>query len=290
MLVGVLSACSLFYGSAAWAQRGIVLHSVSSEGTCLGLGIQDVPCEELLPANEIEEGTHQCVQVYVRDGAGARIAQLGLHLGAGWQFLGWSEGRVHAGTTLVNFVNGTVVICAALDSTLEQAMKWMGTAEFMAGPEGSALTLGQPALPGGATILTGEGEILPIEVTGDLALTAGGENVTGCGSGSRPGGPHPEELSINGEPAVEQAIGRIIPNPLRPGSKIEWSAGQNAIAIEVYDVAGRLVRVFQATGQAGLRATWDGRTSTGKEMQTGLHLLRIRQGESSLTRRVLFLR
>jgi hypothetical protein len=81
---------------------------------------------------------------------------------------------------------------------------------------------------------------------------------------------------------------RLIPNPLRAGAQIEWSGRSGPIAIGVYDVSGRLLRVIEGAGD--LRIQWDGRTSEGAAMQTGLYLLRIRQGESIWNRKVLVLR
>lgn len=89
---------------------------------------------------------------------------------------------------------------------------------------------------------------------------------------------------------MEDEPGRVIPNPLRRGSGIEWGAGRLPVKIEVFDVNGRVVRVFGPAGAGGLRATWDGRSESGRELQTGVYLLRISQGDSVLRRRVLYLR
>jgi hypothetical protein len=96
----------------------------------------------------------------------------------------------------------------------------------------------------------------------------------------------PEEGERSDGPGV-----RLIPNPLRVGAQIEWGGRRGPITIGVYDVSGRLLRVIEDSATHGdLRVRWDGRTSDGEAMQTGLYLLRIRQGESIWSRRVLVLR
>lgn len=83
---------------------------------------------------------------------------------------------------------------------------------------------------------------------------------------------------------------RRIPNPLRAGAQIEWGGrgGQGGpITIAVYDPSGRLLRSIE--NRDG-RIRWDGRTSDGDAIPTGIYLLRIRQGEFVWSRRVVILR
>ena len=84
---------------------------------------------------------------------------------------------------------------------------------------------------------------------------------------------------------------RRIPNPLRVGAQIEWRGRSGPITIGVYDASGRLLRTIESDAtHGGLSIQWDGRTSDGEAIPTGLYLLRIRQGESAWDRRVLILR
>ena len=104
----------------------------------------------------------------------------------------------------------------------------------------------------------------------------------------RGGCPGPDEAE---EPAPTCV--RLIPNPLRPGAQLEWQApaGGGPVSIGVYDTSGRLLRTL-TSGDAGatLRTAWDGRSSRGEAMATGVYLLRIQQGEQTWGRRVLILR
>ena len=78
-----------------------------------------------------------------------------------------------------------------------------------------------------------------------------------------------------------------IPNPLRAGARIESPRRGGPVAIGVYDASGRLLRTLESYD--GL-IRWDGRASDGRAIPTGLYLLRIRQGESAWSRRVVVLR
>ncbi len=83
---------------------------------------------------------------------------------------------------------------------------------------------------------------------------------------------------------------RLIPNPLRAGAQIEWSATGEPVTIGVYDVSGRLLRTLAGGAAAGdLRVRWDGRAADGEALWTGMYLLRIRQGATVWNRSVLVL-
>lgn len=82
-----------------------------------------------------------------------------------------------------------------------------------------------------------------------------------------------------------------VPNPLRVGALLEWSGREQPVAIEIYDLGGRLLRRFdQGDGANGLRARWDGRTTSGGEIAAGVYLVRILEGRSIWSRKVLITR
>lgn len=81
---------------------------------------------------------------------------------------------------------------------------------------------------------------------------------------------------------------RRIPNPLRVGAQIEWHGGEGPMGIEVYDPSGRLLRTIE--GRDDLSIRWDGRTSSGDAIPSGVYLLRLRHGESTWTQRVVIVR
>jgi hypothetical protein len=268
---------------------GVVLHGLSGPEECTGGRPHNLACVNLSPREQVPELSQECVDVYVTEASGARVAQLGLHLGDGWQFLGWTDGNVHPGSTFVTGVGQDLLVCVALDETSADTIAWVGTLECSSGPSGTGLQLVAPALPSGAAVLTADNEVVPLGEDGSAALVVGGDNIAGCGSGPMRMRPHPgvgDGAGPGGE--VAWVTRRVIPNPLRRGSQIEWSADAKAISMEIYDVKGRLLRVIQDDGHLrGLRIHWDGYTATGQTMATGIYLVRIRQGAASWTKKVL---
>jgi hypothetical protein len=110
--------------------------------------------------------------------------------------------------------------------------------------------------------------------------------ITPAGDLTRPSSPEPEEARRSDGFWV-----RRIPNPLQVGAQIEWPGRRGPITIGVYDVSGRLLRAIESGAtRSDLSIRWDGRTSDGETVPTGLYLLRIQQGESAWGRRVVILR
>ncbi len=150
------------------------------------------------------------------------------------------------------------------------------------GDRGSSLTFSEEAI----SIWTDQGErprfyvrgIAPARVVvngkplpASLAIMQRpAEFATGDGEGPARSTPHP------------------LPNPLRAGMEIRWSARGGPVTIDVYDVAGRLMRTIEpreADGEWRLR--WDGRAGNGEALRTGLYLFRVREGDAVWSRRVL---
>jgi hypothetical protein len=108
----------------------------------------------------------------------------------------------------------------------------------------------------------------------------------GAGDLTRLSPPEPEDTRSS-----DGAWMRRIPNPLRAGAQFEWRGPGGPITIGVYDASGRLLRAIESgAAPGGLSIRWDGRTSDGQAIPTGMYLLRIRQGESAWDRRVIILR
>jgi flagellar basal-body rod modification protein FlgD len=75
---------------------------------------------------------------------------------------------------------------------------------------------------------------------------------------------------------------------------IDYTVGvdRDAVAIEVYDVAGRLVRTLRAgPAPAGDDSVlWNGTNAAGQEVAAGVYFVRARMGAARLERKVVMLR
>ncbi len=121
------------------------------------------------------------------------------------------------------------------------------------------------------------------EMTGqsiDLAFALVGVPVTDVGS-ETPGR------------APEFGLGQNVPNPFNPATEIAYeipAAGR--VTLEVYDVAGRLVRTLvDADQSAGPHsAVWDGRDGEGRSMATGVYFYRLQSEGLEVTHKMLLLK
>lgn len=82
---------------------------------------------------------------------------------------------------------------------------------------------------------------------------------------------------------------RCAPNPFRDRVRIDYAAASGPASIAVFDLAGRQVWSGAATGGRGT-LTWDGRGRGGELLPSGVYLVRLRDGRSERTGRVLQLR
>ena len=83
------------------------------------------------------------------------------------------------------------------------------------------------------------------------------------------------------------------PNPMLGSTQLEFMLPQaSAVALQVYDASGRLVRTI-ADGEliAGPhRHTWEGHNQTGQPVASGMYYCRLRAGEQVLQRSVVLVR
>jgi flagellar hook assembly protein FlgD len=74
----------------------------------------------------------------------------------------------------------------------------------------------------------------------------------------------------------------VFPNPTRAGGTIRFTLdrGAAAVAVQIYDVAGRLIRdLGSEIHQAGLHEVrWDGRNNHGQDAPAGLYFVRVAAG------------
>ncbi len=84
------------------------------------------------------------------------------------------------------------------------------------------------------------------------------------------------------------------PNPFNPQTTIAYTLpGTEQVRLQVYDLAGRLVRVLRngSTEEAGLHeVVWDGRDSKGRAVSSGTFLYRLEAGLIRETKSMVLLR
>jgi hypothetical protein len=118
--------------------------------------------------------------------------------------------------------------------------------------------------------------VAAVDDSGDV-ITASDETpaVTAVGPG----------LAGSSRPRLE-----VFPNPTRSGSVIRWaSPGLQAARVRVFDVLGRLVRVISPpAGSAETR--WDGRDTGGRSVPSGVYVVVVDSGRSTITKRVVMIR
>jgi hypothetical protein len=96
-----------------------------------------------------------------------------------------------------------------------------------------------------------------------------------------------------GAPDANELALSAAPTPSHGPIEIAYStrANREPPRVRVVDVAGRVVREIQAGSPGGGRfAVWDGRDDSGLAAAAGIYFVRLEQGESSATRRIVLLR
>jgi hypothetical protein len=94
-------------------------------------------------------------------------------------------------------------------------------------------------------------------------------------------------------PPTGSRLGHIAPNPFNPHATIHFSMAQEAdMKLDVYDMRGRHLRsLLSGTLSAGEHIhEWDGRSSVGKALPSGLYLISLQTGNSSQTRKAILLK
>lgn len=84
------------------------------------------------------------------------------------------------------------------------------------------------------------------------------------------------------------------PNPFRTATHVYYSAAAaSPVVLQVFDVSGRIVRTLDSGKAAHRNAgeiVWDGTDDAGKDVSTGVYLIRLSNSEVSRTSRVLLVR
>jgi hypothetical protein len=128
----------------------------------------------------------------------------------------------------------------------------------------------------------------------DAAVYVGGA-FGSIGGGARPNFAGFYEAAVG---APEQLPGRLAarvdaaPNPFRSDVTLSFALPEPAdTSIEIYDVAGRLVRTLRGARISGAqRVRWDGRDEGGRGVATGVYLVRVQSRAQDLSAKVLRVR
>jgi hypothetical protein len=100
--------------------------------------------------------------------------------------------------------------------------------------------------------------------------------------------------AVGEEPAaaIARPVLTAFPSPFNPATTIAWRrAADGPMRITLYDASGRRLRQLW-DGQAPAAGTlrFDGRDGEGRELPSGLYLLRLRDGSGQASRRLLLAR
>lgn len=87
----------------------------------------------------------------------------------------------------------------------------------------------------------------------------------------------------------EWRLGNAYPNPFNSSTVVPYTVPEPSdVTLEVFDLRGRKVStLFQGTRAAGsYTAVWNGRSSSGQSVGSGLYLIRLKAAGTTLTRKV----
>lgn len=99
-------------------------------------------------------------------------------------------------------------------------------------------------------------------------------------------------LEINRQPMVF-ALGQNRPNPFNPATNVPFTIEKDGVVtLQIYDVAGRLVRTLVDRPMKAGRYTeaWDGRDERGQKAATGLYFFRLQSGGKTSIRKGILLK
>jgi hypothetical protein len=104
---------------------------------------------------------------------------------------------------------------------------------------------------------------------------------------------HPKLSAPHGQGPEELALFNNRPNPFNAGTKISYYLGRDAqVTLCIYNVLGKKIRTLVQEPQCeGYRSVfWDGRNQNGKEVATGVYFFVLKQGDITLTKKMLLLK
>jgi hypothetical protein len=101
-----------------------------------------------------------------------------------------------------------------------------------------------------------------------------------------------ETVSLSAHAAAPRLLGAY-PNPFNPQTTLRFTLGAPArVRLTVHDVTGRHVRVIadEAFAAGMYERIWDGRDDGGRELASGIYLLRLNTVAGEQAQRLVLLR
>ncbi|UCH85246.1 MAG: T9SS type A sorting domain-containing protein [Candidatus Latescibacterota bacterium] len=103
-----------------------------------------------------------------------------------------------------------------------------------------------------------------------------------------------DATGVGGESAPRFTfLGQNYPNPFKPSTTVAYGLSEpGEVTLNVYDVAGRLVRVLVSGTQAPqkYRVSWDGRDASGRQVASGVYFYKLVAKDFSQTRKMVLIR
>ena len=103
------------------------------------------------------------------------------------------------------------------------------------------------------------------------------------------------EQNTNGIPIVplDYVLEQNFPNPFNPSTEIRFTLGHSAqVELDVFDLLGRKVKTLLSDVRpiGAYAVDWDGSSDTGMKSASGIYFYRIRAGEFTATKKMVFLK
>lgn len=89
------------------------------------------------------------------------------------------------------------------------------------------------------------------------------------------------------------ALKQNSPNPFNPSTRIDYEIGETgAVVLKVYNIVGQEVRTLVSGVKAEGKhdVTWDGKDNFGRPVSSGMYLYRLKAGNHTKTRRMIYLK
>ncbi|HEX7077374.1 MAG TPA: T9SS type A sorting domain-containing protein [Candidatus Eisenbacteria bacterium] len=100
--------------------------------------------------------------------------------------------------------------------------------------------------------------------------------------------------NVDGAPAgTRVSIRRIFPNPFNPSTTIEFSVPKSGpVAVRIFDLQGRRITTLVEDSMAAgvYRVKWNGKTSEGRDLASGIYFAQIEGGGSRQSARLTMLK
>jgi hypothetical protein len=82
------------------------------------------------------------------------------------------------------------------------------------------------------------------------------------------------------------------PNPFNPNTNLSFTLpNATAYSMNIYNVAGQLVRSYEGMGNVGLNViTWDGKDNAGNEVSSGVYFCKLSAGSFTATNKMVMMK